>query len=590
MPKRNENDPRFQWDLSPIYPDTDAWEADFAQATNLIRALPTLQGTLGTSVESLIRACETLDKAEEKAERVYLYASLLKSLDSGNSASQAMEARCMGMLTEFSTACSFWESELLSIPEETFSAWLKDPRLADWRHNLEDTARSRAHVLDAAQERLLAMLTDAATTPENAYTMLSDVEMRYPDITDADGNALPLTAGNFGVYRENKDRSIRVQAFEHLFGAYRSHIDTCAALYAGQVKLDSFYAKARNYESPCAQSLFGSNVPMSVYESLIEAMHSSLPTMRRYLELRKRVLSLPDADMMDLYVPMVKNAEMKVPFEDGKALVKKALQPLGEEYAALLDRAFAEKWIDVYENEGKTTGAFSCGVYGVHPYVLLNYTDTLDDAFTLAHELGHAMHSFFSDRTQPHPIHSYATMVAEVASTVNEVLLTMYLLKTETDRDRRAAILNHFLEGFRTTVFRQTLFAEFEKKAHEMYDAGTPLTAENLNALYRSLNELYYEGVGIPEVYDVEWAYIPHFYSSFYVYQYATGFCTAVAIARRILDTGDASGYLKFLTTGGSDYPIEELKTVGIDLTKPDTVESAMQVFADTVAEMERLL
>lgn len=312
--------------------------------------------------------------------------------------------------------------------------------------------------------------------------------------------------------------------------------------------------------------------------------------MKEYLALRKKALKLDKLDIFDLYVPMVEDVDYPVPFENVKELVKNATKPLGEEYQQLLDRAFAENWMDVYENQGKRGGAFSCGVYGVHPYVLLNYTDTLDDAFTVAHELGHSMHSFFSSRAQEFVNHSYRIMVAEVASTVNEVLMTMYLLKTETDKKRRAYILNHFLEGFRTTLFRQTLFAEFERKAHELHAAGTPLTSQTLNKIYHDLVALYYEGAEIDEEIDTEWSFIPHFYTPFYVYQYATGFSSAVAIARHILETGDASEYLRFLSTGGSDYPLNELKIAGIDLTKPDTVKSALEVFANTVKEFEALL
>jgi oligoendopeptidase F len=312
--------------------------------------------------------------------------------------------------------------------------------------------------------------------------------------------------------------------------------------------------------------------------------------MKRYLALRKKVLGLDSLGMYDLYCPMVDAVEFKMPFADGMELVKKATAPLGERYRELLEMAENNHWMDVYENKGKTTGAFSCGVHGVHPYVLLNYTDTLEDAYTLAHELGHAMHSYLSSEAQDYVNHDYRILVAEVASTVNEVLLTKYLLSVETDPKRRAFILNHFLEGFRTTVFRQTLFAEFERKAHDAYAAGQPLTSELLNKIYRDLNLQYYEGADVGELHDIEWARIPHFYNAFYVYQYATGFCSAVAIADDIIKTGDPSRYLKFLTTGGSDYPLEELKIAGVDLTKPDTVANALKVFDETLTELEELL
>ncbi|MBQ5791385.1 MAG: oligoendopeptidase F family protein, partial [Clostridia bacterium] len=351
-----------------------------------------------------------------------------------------------------------------------------------------------------------------------------------------------------------------------------------------------FSSSVRRFPSSLEAALFGGNVPTSVYTSLIEAMHEGLSYMRKYLDLRRRVMGLEKIDMFDLYTPMIPEASSKMPLEKGMDLVKKALAPLGEDYAKMLERAFSERWMDVYENKGKASGAFSIGVYGVHPYVMLNYTDTLEDVFTMAHELGHAMHSWYSDTTQPYPIHDYKIMVAEVASTVNEVLLAKYLLSVETEPARKAAILNKLCEGFRTTVYRQTLFAEFEFETHKMYESGTPLTAQALNDLYRGLVTKYYEGAEVPEVMQYEWSYIPHFYRAFYVYQYATGFCSAVAIASRILETGDASEYLRFLSTGGSDYPIEELKIAGVDLTSPDTVKKALKMFDETIDSLAELL
>ena len=436
----------------------------------------------------------------------------------------------------------------------------------------------------------MAMLGDAAQTPENAFEMLTEVDMRFPPVHDETGAEVPLTHGSFGVYRESRSQAVRKEAFETYFGEYARYINTLAAIYAGSVKLDCFNSDARGYESACAAALFGNNVPVSLYDNLIEAVHEALPTMRDYIELRKHRLGLDALNLYDLYTPIVDDVEIDMPYQKARDLVRQALKPLGEEYQGLLHRAFDERWIDVYENQGKHTGAYSMGVYGVHPYVLLNYADKLDDAFTLAHELGHSMHSFFSDRAQDYANHDYAIFVAEVASTVNEVLLTRYLLSVETDSARRAMLLNHFLEGFRTTIFRQTLFAEFERDAHALYQSGTPLTAEALNALYHELNAKYYDGCVINDFCDVEWARIPHFYSAFYVYQYATGFSSAVAIADRILKTGDASDYLRFLSTGGSDYPIEELKLAGVDLTTPDPIRDALKAFDDAIGQLEELL
>lgn len=588
--KRSEMDPRFQWDFTHIYPDKAHWEAAMTEAEKAVEALSALHGTLGQSKDALKKGLEQLADASQKVEIPYIYAMLHRAADGSEPAYQEMEARGMSLAVKANAATSFLDPEILAIPKEQLDAWMAQEDMAVYRHMVEDISRGRAHTLSADKEKMLAMLGEAADTPSSAYEMLTNVNMVFPKIHNEAGEEVQLTSGNFGVYRESRSRAVREEAFRAMFGTYRKYGDTFAALYGGQIKFDTFFANVRGYGSSIEAYLDGGNVPVSVYDSLIEAVHESLPAMKEYLALRKKALKLDKLDIFDLYVPMVEDVDYPVPFENVKELVKNATKPLGEEYQQLLDRAFAENWMDVYENQGKRGGAFSCGVYGVHPYVLLNYTDTLDDAFTVAHELGHSMHSFFSSRAQEFVNHSYRIMVAEVASTVNEVLMTMYLLKTETDKKRRAYILNHFLEGFRTTLFRQTLFAEFERKAHELHAAGTPLTSQTLNKIYHDLVALYYEGAEIDEEIDTEWFFIPHFYTPFYVYQYATGFSSAVAIARHILETGDASEYLRFLSTGGSDYPLNELKIAGIDLTKPDTVKSALEVFANTVKEFEALL
>ncbi len=590
LKQRNQMDPRFQWDFSHIFPDKGAWEAAYAAVEKKIGALPALSGTLGESAASLKKALDAVTQAEQEGFLVYVYASLHKAGDNGDPTYQAMEARAITLLVRFDTDVAFLTPEILSIPEEKLNAFLRDEELATYRHRVEDICRARAHTLDAAGETMLAKLSDAAQVPDNAFTMLESVDMTFPSIKDENGQEVPLTHGNFSVYRESTDRRVRKEAFETYFGEFNRYINTFAALYGGSVKYDCFRADVRHYSGACEAALFQSNVPVAVYDSLVSAIHSRLSTMKQYLALRKQALGLDELNMYDLYNPMVPSVDFHVPFEDAKSLVKEALKPLGEEYAKLLDKAYAGQWMDVYENKGKTTGAFSCGVYGVHPYVLLNYTDTLDDAFTMAHELGHAMHSYRSSQTQDFANHNYHILVAEVASTVNEVLLLKYLLGVEKDKKRRAYLLNHFLEGFRTTVFRQTLFAEFERKAHEMAAAGEPLTAQALNAVYKDLNELYYEGAVVNELQQIEWARIPHFYNAFYVYQYATGYCSAVAIANRILETGDPSDYLKFLTLGGSQYPLEELKVAGVDLTKPQAVLSSLDVFQQTVDELTTLL
>ena len=587
LKKRSDMNPEYMWDLRPIYESDDAWREALKDAEARVASLADIPGTLGTSADSLKAGLDRINAASELAEKVYAYSMLRKSEDGGDPAKQEMEARAISMLVALETATAFVRPEILAIPEETLAEYMRDDGLRTYRHMLEDIARGRAHTLDHNGERILAMLGDAAQTPSNVYDMLTEVDFHFPSVHDESGAEVPLTHGSFGVYRESRSQAVRKEAFETYFGEYQKYINTLAATYAGSVKQDCFTADVRGFDDACAAALFGNNVPVSLYDNLIGAVHGALPAMREYIELRKQRLGLDTINLYDLYAPIVDDVEIDMPFEKAKDVVKAALKPLGEEYQGLLDRAFDEKWIDVYENQGKATGAYSMGVYGVHPYVLLNYTDKLDDAFTLAHELGHSMHSFFSDRTQDYANHDYSIFVAEVASTVNEVLLTRYLLSVETDRARRAMLLNHFLEGFRTTIFRQTLFAEFERQAHALYQQGTPLTAEAMNGLFHDLNALYYDGCNINDFCDVEWARIPHFYSAFYVFQYATGFSSAVAIADHILKTGDASDYLRFLTTGGSEYPIEELKIAGVDLTKPDAIRDALRVFAETIEEFK---
>ena len=589
--QRKDMDPNTQWDLTPIFKDEAEWNRAFAEAEQAVKGLERLPGTLKASREQLKAGLDEIYRVEALAERVLDYAFLSKAVDNGDPRSQEMEARAISLSVALETATAFLGPEILSIPQEQLDVWTADDEFKLYRHELEDLTRSRAHMLDDQRERMMAMLGEIAQNPGNTFDMFESVDMRFPDIHNEAGELVPLTHGSFGVFRECRSQAVRKEAFETYFDGFAKYINTLASIYGGAVKMNCFNASVRGYAGACEAKLFGDNVPVSLYDGLIESVHGALPTMKEYLALRQKALGLETLNLYDLYVPIMEDVEFDMPFEAAKALVKEALKPLGEEYQHLQDRAFEECWIDVYENPGKTTGAFSSGVYGAHPYVLLNYSGKLNDVFTLAHELGHAMHSYFSDREQAYPNHGYRIFVAEVASTVNEVLLMRYLLAKETDAKRKAYLLNHFLEEFRTTVFRQTLFAEFERKAHELCQEGTPLTAQTLNQVFHDLNALYYDGAEINAFGDAEWARIPHFYNAFYVYQYATGYSSAVAIATQILKTGDASDYLRFLTLGGSDYPLEELKVAGVDLrTDATAIEEALMVFKDTLEELKKLL
>lgn len=590
MKNRNDIPASYKWDFTHLFATQDDWEIAYAECDAMIASLAELKGTLGTSAEALFNAYEEMDKFEQKFTLVIEYAMLQKVIDGGDTNAQNLMNRSMMLAVKANTATSFSGPELMAIPTETLAEFMKYEPLAKYAHIIENATRLRDHVLDEKSEAILAKIGNITNTPSDTYDMLTNVEMELPMVVGDSGEEEQLTAGNFSVFRESKNRAVREAAFEAMFGTYGKFINTFASLYAGNVKQNNTFSELRGYSSARASSLSYSNVPEEVYDALIEAVHEAIPSMSKYLKLREKVLGVEKLDVYDLYTPMVGDVEYPMPYETGCELVLKAVAPLGEEYQNVIRRAYKDNWIDVYETPGKESGAFSAGVYGVHPFVKLNYTDTLDDAFTLAHELGHAMHSYLSAEAQDHANHDYKILVAEVASTVNEVLLTKYLLSVETDSRRRAYILNHFLEGFRTTVFRQTLFAEFEHKAHTFDAQGTPITAEAMNELYADLVKQYYPDAEFRDPVKYEWAYIPHFYNAYYVYQYATGFSSAVAIASNILETGDASNYLKFLSTGGSDYPINELKIAGIDLTSPDVVKNAMKVFDETIDELAAII
>ncbi|MCM1298520.1 MAG: oligoendopeptidase F [Firmicutes bacterium] len=590
MKKRNEIPNELKWDFTHIFKTSEAWEKAYLECEDLIPFLSELKGTLSLSAESLFAAYERLYGFYEKFDRVADYAFLAKTVDGGDTRALTMCDRVTALSAKAGAAAAFFNPELMEIPAERLAEFMQYEPLKKYAHIIEDATRLRDHVLDEQREALIAKIGKISVTPSDAYSMLTNVEMALPAISGSDNKKTELTGGNFGVMRESHDRALREAAFEGMFGTYGKYINTIACLYGGSVKQDNLLAEVRGYKSAREASLAASNVPERVYDALIEAIRESIPSMNKYLKLRKKALGLEKLDVYDLYTPIVEDVEYPMPYEEACELVLKAVAPLGEEYQNVIRRAYRENWIDVYETPGKEAGAFSAGIYGIHPFIKLNYADSLDDAFTLAHELGHAMHSYLSSEKQDYANHDYRLIVAEVASTCNEVLLTKYLLKTETDKKRRAYILNDFLEGFRTTVFRQTLFAEFEHKAHRLEAEGASINAEVLNEVYKDLVKTYYPEAEFCDTLKYEWAFIPHFYNSYYVYQYATGFSSAVAIASRILETGDASHYLRFLSSGGSDYPLNELKIAGIDLCSPDVVKSAIKVFDETIDELEALL
>ena len=592
LPKRSEIDPRYTWKLEHIFPNAAAWEQAYARAEEAVEAMRAWSGRTAENPKQIIREYFSL---QEQLNTVIEYALLARECDNGDPQNQAQAARAMALAVKAEEAVSFLQPELLALPDETLDALCKDPGMRDYDSWLRTLRLQKPHTLSKEQEQLLASLGDLFMAPNNTYSMLSNVDMKMPDMVMPDGSAQPLTDGTFGMYRESQDREIRRQSFEKVFGTYGSFGSTIASTYSASVKADIATAIARRYPDALAAVMQPLEIPRQVYDNLISVMHESLPILQDYLKLRKRALGLDELHMYDLYNSIVPDFDMPMPYEAAFDLVLEGLKPLGEDYLDHLREARTGGWIDVYPTENKSSGAFSAGSLAkVHPYVLLNHNDTLDSAFTIAHELGHSMHSYYSNHAQPFPKADYSLFVAEVASTCNEAIMMRFLLKKYADNPKaRAYLLNHFLEQFRTTCMRQTMFAEFELKVHDMAQRGEPLTRETLSAVYYDLNKLYYgETCVVDEMIANEWMRIPHFYNAFYVYVYATGLCAAVSLSERILREGESAvkDYRRFLSAGSSVPPIEALKLAGIDMASPEPLRVAMRVFRDTLSEMEQLM
>ncbi len=581
------------WKLEDLYETDAAWEEAVAGLTKEIPRLAEFQGHLAESAAMLLEALKTKSSIEERAERIYVYANQKLHEDTRRSIYQDFSARADNLMVELGSCSAYFAPEILSIPEERIESFFREENgFAEYRQMISDLLRQKEHILPQQMEELLSRTGEFANAADDVFSMFNNADIRFGSITDEKGNMVELTHGRYGKLMESKDRRVRRDTFETYYRPYENFENTLAALYQANAKKDSFYAKVRHYDSAREASLSDSNIPVSVYDSLIEAVHEALPVFHRYVALRKKLLKVDELHMYDVYAPLVEETEQKISFEQAKEMVREGLRPLGEEYGKLLEKGFNERWIDIYENQGKRSGAYSWGAYGVHPYVLLNYNESLDHVFTLAHEMGHALHTYYSNQNQTYVNAGYRLFVAEVASTCNEALLIQDLLKKTEDKKRKAYLINYFLEQFKGTVFRQTMFAEFEKLTHEMADKGESLNAETLKALYRKLNEQYFgPDMVIDSQIDMEWARIPHFYESFYVYQYATGFSAAMALSRRILAQGEEAvkDYRRFLSGGCSLYPIELLRIAGVDMEKPEPVKEALAVFEEFVKQMEEL-
>ena len=591
--QRNEIPEEDKWAIEDLYPTDDAWREALA---TLNADKEKLTGFAGRLAEGGAVLCEYLHITEEvkvKASRLANYCMRKSDEDTRNSAYQAMVGEFIATVVALDAQTSFETPEIMAISDETLEGFYAEcPDLERYRRYLTNLRRRKAHVLSAAEEKLLAAAGEMAQTPDKVYGMLADADLTFADAVDSEGKKYPLRQGTFVSYEESADRGLRQSAYENLYDGFAGFKNTAAGLLDAQNKQLKFFAEARKYASAFEASLDGTNVPTSVYLNLIEAVHANVDKMHRYVRLRKKLLGVDELHFYDIYTPLVKDVDKKIPFAEAKQTVYDALAPLGEDYRKILKEGFENRWIDVYQNEGKRSGAYSAGA-AVHPYVLLNYTGTLDSQFTLAHEMGHALHSYHSNKYQNPMDAGYVIFVAEVASTCNEALLMEYLLGKTTDKKERAYLINHFLDQFKGTIYRQTMFAEFELNIGKMAAEGKTLTADILCAEYRRLNELYYgPDMVVDDRIAMEWARIPHFYYDYYVFQYATGYSAAIALSRRILQEGEPAvkDYIRFLSGGCSKSPIDLLKDAGVDMTTSAPVEQALALFGELLDEMEALM
>lgn len=590
--KRSEQKVNDTWRMEDMFSSDEAWEKDFEKASEMISQYTKFAGKVSKDKEDLIAYFHLNDEINLLVERLYVYSNQKYHEDMTEAKYQAYSGKAQKLLVDIGSASAYFEPELLEMDERKLLEWMEDERLSDYRRYVSEMLRKKEHTLDKKTEEILAKSQKMASAADNIYAMYNGADIDFPSVTDSDGEEIKITHGNFVPILGGTDRELRRRAFIALYDTYGKMKNTIAATFNANVEQACFYADVRNYLSTLEMYLDGSNIPVSVYDNLIEVVHEKMDLMHRYVKLRKKILGVDELHMYDVYAPIAKPPKEKISFEKAKEMVLEGLAPMGEAYLSKLKEGFANRWIDVYENEGKRSGAYSWGAYGVHPYVLLNYQGTLDDVFTLAHEMGHALHSYYSDANQPYIQAGYRIFVAEVASTCNESLLIHDLLKKTEDKETKAYLINHFLEQFKGTLYRQTMFAEFEKITHGMVEKGETLTSDVLCKIYYDLNKQYFgpEMVSDEEI-ALEWARIPHFYNPFYVYQYATGISAAIALSRKIMKEGakGVEDYMKFLTGGGSKDPIELLKLAGVDMNEKKPIEEALELFRELLDQMEAL-
>ncbi|EGT4247345.1 oligoendopeptidase F, M3B family [Clostridioides difficile] len=590
---RSTIEEKYKWKIDKMYSSKEEIEKDISKVKNLIQEVKEYKGKLSENKENLYKVLNISENASRIVQNLYVYTHMKQHEDTRINDNQGRATKTEMLSTDLGVATSYIVPEILAIEENKLSEYLKDEKLSFYTKYIKDILRDKPHTLSEREEEILAATSELSTIPENVYDMLAYADMEFPEIEDEEGNKVKLSHSNYSLFIKSKNSRVRKDAFEGEFSTYEKYKNTFASTLYGGIKSEIFYAKTRKYNSAIEASLFSDDVSLDVYNNLISAIDKSIPNLNKYVELKKKFLGLNEIHMYDLYVPLTDKFDMDIPYDKAQDIILEALKPLGEEYLKVIKSAFDEGWIDVYDNEGKKGGAYSWGSYDSHPYILMSYKNDLNSLFTLIHELGHSVHSHYSRTSQPFLYSDYKIFVAEVASTLNELLLINYLLENSKSKDETIYLLNYYLEQFRTTVHRQTMFAEFEKIVHQRVESGEPLTADEFTNIYYKLNEKYYgKSAIVDKQIGIEWARIPHFYSNFYVYKYATGFSAASALSQQILSEGSTAvdRYINFLKSGGSEYPLEQLKSAGVDMTKKESIEEALNVFAELVNKLEKEL
>ncbi|TDM19451.1 oligoendopeptidase F [Macrococcoides caseolyticum] len=592
---RDEQKLENTWDLTTIFASDEDWERAFKKLEGYLGREEEIKGKIGDSAENLLEALLLDAEIDEQLGKVYVYAHLKHDQDTSNAKYTALEQRAANLASQFSARWSFMLPELISIDEATLKSYVAElDGLKRFAFDLERINKKRPHVLSESEEKILAEASEALSASTNTFGMFNNADLKFDNVKDKEGNSLPLSHGNYITYLESDDRVLRENAYKEVYSKYGQFNNTLAQTLAGKVKASVFSSKVRNYESARAQALSNNDIPESVYDNLVQTVNDNLHLLHRYTKLRKELLGLDEMHMYDMYTPVIQDEKFEVTYEEAKAWMLKSLEPMGSEYTDVIKEGLTNRWVDVYENKGKRSGAYSSGTFGTNPFILMNWTDSVNNTFTLTHEFGHSAHSYFSRNNQPSNMSGYSIFVAEVASTCNEALLADYMYKHLDDDKKKLYLLNYQLDGFRGTVFRQTMFAEFEYLIHTLAEQNEPLTAERLNAEYRKLNEKYYGDAVITDDYiQYEWGRIPHFYYNYYVYQYATGYSAAYALSKKILEEGQPAvdKYInEFLKAGSSDYPIEVLKKAGVDMNEKTPIENACKVFEERLDAFEALI